>query len=59
MNKDYRDILHLLYFENMSYADAELILGKTHKQIENLAYRAKKALKSTLEREGFIFEDLS
>ncbi len=59
IHKDYRDVLHLLYFENMSYADAALVLRKSYKQVENLAYRAKKALKSTLEKEGFVFEDLS
>lgn len=56
---EYREILHLLYFEDMRYADAALILRKNAKQIENLAYRARKALKSVLEKEGFVFEDLS
>ena len=59
LHGEYREILHLLYFEDMRYADAALVLRKSIKQVENLAYRAKKALRSTLEKEGFTFEDLS
>ena len=32
--------------------------GKSNKQIENLVYRAKLSLKSELEKEGFVYEDL-
>jgi RNA polymerase sigma-70 factor (ECF subfamily) len=33
-------------------------MGKSKKQIENLVYRAKLSLKSELEKEGFVYEDL-
>ncbi len=59
MNKvssDYRTILHLLYFEDMSYEEAALVLRKNGKQIKNLAYRAKLSLKSEMEKGGFIYE---
>jgi RNA polymerase sigma-70 factor (ECF subfamily) len=47
---DYRDVLHLLYWEDMSYSDAAKVLNKRVKQINNLAYRARNALKSVLEQ---------
>lgn len=33
-------------------------MKKTNRQIENLIYRAKKALKKELEKEGFVYEEL-
>jgi len=53
LTTDYREVLHLLYFEQLSYADAAKVLGKSKKQIDNLAYRAKGALKLLLQEEGF------
>ena len=58
MHNDYRDILHLIYFEEMSYAEAAKILAKSVRQIKNLAYRARQALKSALERDGFVYENI-
>ena len=58
MHDDYRDVLHLVYFEDMSYEGASTVLGKNIKQIKNLVYRAKQALKLELEREGFVYEDI-
>ncbi len=52
LNEDYRTVLHLIYFENMSYAEAGRVMKKSEKQITNLVYRAKKALK-----ESDFFED--
>lgn len=49
---DYRETLHLLYFENMSYAEAGEVMGKSTRQIADLAYRARLSLKSKLERLG-------
>ena len=58
MHNEYRDVLHLIYFEDMSYDEASTILGKSYKQVKNLVYRAKQALKMTLEKEGFIYENI-
>jgi RNA polymerase sigma-70 factor (ECF subfamily) len=58
MSNDYRDVLHLIYFESMSYDDASAVLGKNNKQIKNLVYRAKQALKTTLDKDGFEYEDI-
>ena len=54
----YSQVLYLVYFEDFSAAEAADILHKTRKQIENLLYNAKKALRSELEREGFRYEEL-
>lgn len=58
INPEYREVLHLLYFEDMSYDEAAAVLKKNNKQIKNLVYRAKKSLKIALEKEGFNYEDL-
>ena len=49
---DYREVLYLTYFEDMSYAQAAEVTGKTVKQITNMVYRGKKSLRRLLEREG-------
>ena len=58
IKQEYREVLHLLYFEEMSYDSISIIMKKNKKQIENLAYRAKLTLKTTLEKEGFVYEEL-
>jgi len=58
IRQEYREVLHLLYFEKMSYDAASIIMRKSKKQIENLAYRAKQTLKTTLEKKGFVYEEL-
>ena len=51
LNSDYKTVLHLVYFENMSADDAAAVMKKNKKQIENLLYRAKQALRKELESE--------
>ena len=53
LKEEYRQVLILLYFEEMSHDEAALVMGKTRKQIYNLAERGRKALKDQLERMGF------
>lgn len=48
---DYRIAIHLVYFEDLSYEEAARVMHKNKKQIENLIYRGKKALKSILEED--------
>ncbi len=55
---DYRAILWLIYFEGFTNKEAGTILKKNDHQIKNLLYRAKQSLKSALEKEGFIYEEL-
>ena len=56
LNDEYRQMLILLYFEEMSYEEAGRVMGKNRKQAYNLAERGKKALKAELERVGFDYE---
>ncbi len=51
LNSDYKTVLHLVYFENMSAEEAAAVMKKNKKQIENLLYRAKQALRKELEIE--------
>lgn len=46
-----RETLYLLYFEGLSLDEAARVMGKKKKQLENLAYRGKKALAAKLNRE--------
>ena len=55
LKADYRVALHLVYFEDYSLEEAAKILHKSKKQMENLVFRAKNALRTDLEKEGFEF----
>jgi RNA polymerase sigma-70 factor (ECF subfamily) len=50
--KDYNQVLTLLYFDDMSYLQAGKVMGKSEKQIKNLAHRAKDTLKRILEEDS-------
>ena len=58
LNPDYRQVLHLVYFEGFTNREAAVILRKSERQVRNLLYRAKQALKAALEKEGFSYEEL-
>ena len=58
LSTDYRTIIWLVFFEGFTNAEAAIILKKNDRQIKNLLYRAKQSLKSKLEKEGFIYEEL-
>ena len=49
---DMQAVIHLVYFEEMSYVDAAKIMKKTRKQIDNLLYRAKKELRVIFGEDG-------
>lgn len=55
--KDYKTVLYLIYFEDMSYNEIEKVMKKNNKQVKNLAYRARIALKEILGKEGFSYEE--
>ena len=44
--------VRLVYFEEMTYAEAARVMGKKSKQVDNLLYRAKRKLQSILGEEG-------
>lgn len=54
LHTEYREVLYLTYFEDMSYAQAAEVLGKNVKQITNMVYRGKKSLRGLLEKEGIF-----
>ena len=56
LNPDYRHVLFLLYFEQMSTEEAAVVLKKSTKQIYNLSSRGRSALKQQLESMGFEYE---
>ena len=56
LKAEYRQVLHLLYFEDMDYKSAGKAMDKSLKQISNLAHRAKNALKTKLLEKGFDYE---
>ena len=49
---DYRQVLYLLYFEELKPEQISSIMGKNIKQIYNLATRGRAALKAVLEKMG-------
>jgi RNA polymerase sigma-70 factor (ECF subfamily) len=55
LNEEYRQILILLYFEQMTHAEAGRVMGKSRKQVYHLAERSRNALKKKLERMGFEY----
>lgn len=58
LHPEYRQVLWLVYFDGFSSAEAGLVMKKTPRQMKNLVYRAKSALKSELDKEGFVYEEL-
>lgn len=59
LKPEYRQVLHLSFFEGFSNRETALIMGLSKRQIENLLYRAKQSLRAQLEKEGFTYEELS
>ena len=58
LKSEYRQILWLIYFEDFSNKEAAAVMKKSVHNVETLVYRARKSLKSQLEMEGFVYEEL-
>ena len=58
LKPEYRQVLWLVYFEEFSNREAARVLKKSTHNVETLLYRARKALKAELEKEGFTYEEL-
>lgn len=58
LNGEYRQVLWLLYFDGLTNTEAGVVMKKSARQMKNLVYRAKSALKSELNKEGFVYEEL-
>ena len=50
--EEMRVAVYLIYFEEMTYAEAAKVMRKSRKQVDNLLYRAKKELRVLLGKEG-------
>ena len=48
LSEDMRVVIHLVYFEDMTYDEAAKVMRKNRKQVDNLLYRAKKELRIIL-----------
>ena len=46
--EDMRTAVHLVYFEELSYTEAAKVMKCSKKRVDNLLYRAKNALRTTL-----------
>lgn len=58
LNADYSTVLYLKFFEDLSHDQITAVMKKNKRQITNLMYQAKKALKAELDKEGFHYEEL-
>ena len=54
--EDMREVIHLIYFEEMTYEEAAKVMKKNRKQVDNLLYRAKKELRSLLGEDGELLK---
>lgn len=52
LSADMRTVIHLIYFEEMTYEEAAKVLKKSRKRVDNLLYRAKKELRTILGKDG-------
>ena len=50
--EDMRIAVHMVFFEDMSYQEAAMVMKKNRKQVDNLLQRAKKELRIILGKEG-------
>ena len=58
LKPDYRQVLWLVYFDDLTHREAAAVMKKSVHATETLVYRARHALKAELEREGFDYEEL-
>ena len=56
LSPEYQQVLWLTYFEEMSNKEAAVVMKKSVRSIESLLYRARKALRAQLEKEGYEYE---
>ena len=56
--QNYREVLYLRYFADLSMRDAAKVMRITEKQAAAIAYQARQQLKKILEKEGYSGEEL-
>lgn len=58
LSPEYRQVLWLVYFENLTDKETARIMKRSTHAIETLLCRARKALEDKLKKEGFVYEEL-
>ena len=58
LKSEYREILWLLYFEQLDHKEASKIMKRSVRATQALASRARTALGEQLGKEGFVYEEL-
>lgn len=58
LNSDYRQVLLLCYFDNLSVKDIARLTSKKPRQISDMLYNAKKSLQSIIIKGGIKYEIL-
>lgn len=56
LDPEYREVLYLSFFEDMSADDIAVVMRKKRNYVYQIVFRAKKALKEELEKEGFVYD---
>lgn len=56
LKSDYREVIHLMYFENFSHDEIAKVMKKSTKQVSNLAYRARQSLKRKILKRSADYE---
>lgn len=59
LSANQREMVCLVYFEEMSVAQAASVIHKTQRQGNSILFRARQNLKTVLEKEGFEYENKS
>ncbi len=57
LNENQREMVYLVYFEDMSIAQAAGVIRKTQRQGNTILFRARQKLKEILQKEGFEYEN--
>ncbi len=52
LKPNYREVLYLVYFENMHHSEVAKVMKKSEKQVSDLVYRGRNSLRKYLEQEG-------
>ncbi len=58
LRPEYGRILYLKFFEDLDNGQIARIMKKNRRQIENMLYQSKRALKTELDKEGYQYEGL-
>ncbi len=57
LSSSYQTVIQLIDFEGMTYLQAAQVLHKSLPQVKVTLFRARKALRAALEREGYCHEE--